>query len=80
MNSCDYQDTPRCPNHGCLHPQGACARLSCDELGVCQDRTPRCKGCKPGPLEVLSSEKARDVTTAVVLGLSLFYGLAVWFS
>ncbi|WP_137921661.1 hypothetical protein [Hydrogenophaga sp. 2FB] len=72
----------------CCSDYGQCTRgadcparaRTCDQLGVCQDRTPRCKGCKPGPLEVLSSEKARDVTTAVVLGLSLFYGLVRWFS
>lgn len=29
---------------------------TCDQLGVCQDRLPRCKGCKP-------SEGARTVQT-----------------
>lgn len=54
------------------------APMTCDQLGVCQDRTPRCKGCKPGPLEVLSSEAALNVATAVVLGLALAFCLYGW--
>lgn len=38
---CDYEDTPRCPRKGCLHPHGLCVQQ--DQPAALldpEDRTP----------------------------------------
>ena len=37
-----------CDKHKVSCDQGrSCPARSCDALGLCQDRTPRCEGCEP---------------------------------
>lgn len=57
--NCDYQDTPRCPNKGCMHPHGACSR-------------PSCEGCEPPRLvAVIGSKTAFYIVAGITVALAL---------